>query len=165
MPPRTCFTYGQWRQMNITRSASASAKSASLTVSPVVTSLSAKSGASVPSGSIWDETAIAPRLLRLDGTDRRLRRIGRQEREQTASFLLDGGHGLLGDPLEGLDLEDDPATLARRPPERPRVPVHQHQTPVAAREDPRAMRIWQHARAIGVRERHVVELRKEPQRR
>src|SRR5207253_10898129 len=48
--------------MNITSSAGASITSASFTVSPVTTSGSAKSGASVPSGSICDSTLIPPRL-------------------------------------------------------------------------------------------------------
>src|SRR5437667_8799709 len=48
--------------MNITSSAGASTTSASFTVSPVRTSGSAKSGASVPSGSICDSTLIPPRV-------------------------------------------------------------------------------------------------------
>ena len=44
------FTYGQWRQMNMTSSARLSSKSRTPTVRPVTTSANSKSGALVPSG-------------------------------------------------------------------------------------------------------------------
>src|SRR4030095_654031 len=55
--PRTCRTYGQWRQMNITSSACLRSKSRMLTVRALTTSGSSKSGALVPRASIVEGTA------------------------------------------------------------------------------------------------------------
>lgn len=64
---RTCFTYGQWLQMNITSNASSPAKSSRWTISPEVTSGNAKPGACVPSGSIVEVAAIASYRTRVPG--------------------------------------------------------------------------------------------------
>jgi hypothetical protein len=54
--------------MNMTRSARLPSKSRMLTVRPVTTSGSSKSGAVVPSASIVEGTATAPLSLRIDET-------------------------------------------------------------------------------------------------
>src|SRR5262245_45544362 len=73
---RTCATYGQWRQMNMTSTALREEKSDRLTFLPVVTSGSSNSGAFVPRASIVEGTAM-PTLSRTHppsvppgGTDR-----------------------------------------------------------------------------------------------
>src|SRR5207244_6938495 len=88
--------------MNITSSAGASITSASFTVSPVTTSGSAKSGASVPSGSICDSTLIPPSL---NGAPRyaALVRGRRHSEDAIIAVYARWNHGLGGASAGGPD--------------------------------------------------------------
>src|SRR5215470_5182792 len=149
MPTLTWRTYGQWRQMNITRSASASATSASFTVSPVTTSVRAKSGASVPNGSICDSTAMRRAYRPSDEPDVGAGRVRRDEPQETFGLFDDRVPIISRDALEGLDLERDAPAFTRRSPQGSRVPVDQDETPVPAREHAVPMIVGEDPGSVG----------------
>src|SRR6478672_7479300 len=60
-PAATCWTYGQWLQMNVTTSAGP-VSSSRLTVAPVAGSGSVNGGAGAPRASIADSVAMPARV-------------------------------------------------------------------------------------------------------